>query len=116
MTDKEVFLNHWGFSGEEGERLWTLKLERERNPLRSAGVYVMQAYQSPVTDKWIDTPAQRRDDLARTGSRPWEGMAAEKAEATRRADYEDKAFDKVAEKAAVESFKQLPEEHKRALS
>lgn len=32
----------------------------------------IQSYQSPVTGEWIDSRAQRREDLLRTGSMEWE--------------------------------------------
>ncbi len=118
MTDQERFIDFWTptVGAEEAARLYELKLERERNPPRSAAVYVMPSYQSPVTGKWIDTPAQRRDDLARSGSRPWEGMEREKKEAARRKRDSEREMDCVAEKIAVESWQQLPEAHRRALS
>jgi hypothetical protein len=76
----------------------------------------MPAYRSPVTDKWIDTPSQRRDDLARNGCRPWEGMAQEKKEAERRKQDLDRDMDKLAEKIAVDAWQKLPEQHRQALS
>lgn len=94
---------------------WVDKLMMHAYPQRSAAVYVMPAYQSPVTNKWIDTPSQRRDDLARTGSRPWEGITSEKKEAQNRAAQLDNDQDKLAEKMAVDAWQQLPEQHKDAL-
>ncbi len=118
MTDQETFIEFWTptVGAEEAARLFNLKQERERNPLRSASVYVMPSYQSPVTGKWIDTPAQRRDDLARSGSRPWEGRESEQNEAARRRHEGEREMDRVAEKIAVDSWQQLPEQHKKALS
>lgn len=98
------------------EAEWKVKKERELNPIRPPAVYVMPSYQSPVTGKWIDSPGQRRDDLARTGSRPWEGMEQEKKEAARRETELDQSMDRLAEKIAVDSWQRLPEEHRQALS
>jgi hypothetical protein len=119
MTDKEQWIEFWlpslG-SLERCEQEWAIKIERERNPIRSASVYVMPAYQSPVTGKWIDTPSQRRDDLKRTGSRPWEGREQETKEAAKRAADVDRDMDRLSEKIAVEAWQQLPEQHRAALS
>ena len=76
---------------------------------------VMQSYQSPVTGKWIDTPRQRRDDLARSGSRPWEGREAETKAAQQREKDFDKMLDKSAEKSAVEAWQSLPSEKRKEL-
>lgn len=100
---------------DDPEQGWEYKLLMHIFPQRSASVYVMPAYQSPVTGKWIDTPAQRRDDLARTGSRPWEGMAQEKQEAERRQAYQDAELDKTIERGVEQALKALPEDKKRAL-
>jgi hypothetical protein len=97
------------------EQGWRDKLMMHSYPQRSASVYVMPAYQSPVTNKWIDTPAQRRDDLARSGSRPWEGMDNEKKEAKRRAEALDQNMDKLAEKMTIDAWQALPEVHREAL-
>ncbi|MBI3716102.1 MAG: hypothetical protein HY255_08930 [Betaproteobacteria bacterium] len=117
MTDRETFIEFWTptVGADEAARLFEVKQERERRPLRSASVYVMPSYQSPVTGKWIDTPAQRRDDLARSGSRPWEGMASEQKDAERRKQAAGQEMDRVAEEIAVESWRQLPEGQKRVL-
>ncbi len=40
-------------------------------------------YQSPVTGLWVEGRRARREDLKRTGSRPWEGKAAEMAHAAK---------------------------------
>ena len=96
------------------EQGWLDKLHMHAYPVRSAMVYVMPAYQSPVTGKWIDTPSQRRDDMARNNSRPWEGMESEKRVATQRKASEEKQADAAIESAVVSAWHQLPSE-KRAL-
>lgn len=83
--------------------------------LSFCAVSVMQSYQSPVTGKWIDTPRQRRDDLERSGSRPWEGIEAEKKVAQQREKDFDKMLDKSAEKSAVDAWQQLPQEKRQML-
>lgn len=115
-ADKAAWIETNGKYYDDIEAAWHAKLAMHAYPQRSASVYVMPSYQSPVTGKWIDSPSQRRDDLKRTGSRPWEGMEAEKKEAARREVELDQSMDKLAEKIAVDSWQRLPEEHRQALS
>lgn len=51
-------------------------------------------YVSPVTGKLVSGRRQRREDLLRTGSRPWEGLAAEKKEAERRIAHAEQTSDR----------------------
>lgn len=94
------------------EQGWVDKLIMHAYPQRSAAVYVMPAYQSPISGEWIDTPSQRRNDFAKNNCRPWEGMEQEKKEAAKRAAYEEQAFDKGLEKTIEQSIKDLPTEKK----
>ena len=68
--DKAAWLEVNGKYYADPEQGWLDKLNMHANPVRSAMVYVMPAYQSTVTGKWIDTPSQRRDDMARNNARP----------------------------------------------
>jgi hypothetical protein len=68
----------------------------------------MQSYQSPVTNQWIDSPNQRKKDLAETNSRPWEGKEIETQMAQGREKEFDSMLDKSAEKAATSAFHDLP--------
>ena len=97
------------------EQAWQAKLMMHMNPQRAPSVYVMPSYQSPITGKWIDTPSQRRDDFARNNARPWEGMAAEKAEAARRAQYEESKADAAIERSIEQTLRDMPSEKKMAL-
>lgn len=115
-ADKARWLEVNGKYYDDPEAGWQAKLAMHAYPQRSASVYVMASYRSPVTNKWIDTPSQRRDDLARSGCRPWEGMASEQKEAGRRQQEVDKDMDKLSEKIAVEAWQQLPDQHRQALS
>lgn len=117
MTDKEYYIDFWTptVGSEQAEKDWEIKQYRELNPIRSASVYVMPSYQSPVTGKWIDTPSQRRNDLARNGCRPWEGMESEKNNAAIKKVEADKEFDKVIDDLVDSEIKALPEEKKKAL-
>lgn len=98
------------------EQGWAQKIMMHAVPQRSASVYVMPSYQSPITGKWIDTPSQRRDDLARNNCRPWEGLEQEKKEAAIREQRMDADLDKLAEKIAVEAWQTAPESTRQALS
>lgn len=73
------------------------------------------AYVSPVTGRLINSRTQRKEDLLRTGSRPWEGMEQETKEAQRRAAYEEKKQDAKLEEAVVAAWHQLPSEKRQAL-
>jgi hypothetical protein len=97
------------------EQGWREKLMMHAYPQRSASVYVMPSYQSPITGKWIDTPSQRRDDMARNNARPWEGMETETKVATQRKAAEDKAADQAVENAVVSAYQALGSEKQQAL-
>lgn len=119
MTDKERWFETWlpslG-SVERAEQEWAIKQEREANPVRSAAVYVMPGYQSEATGRWIETPSQRRDDLKRSGCRPWEGMAAEKQEAAKHKQYQEQASDAKLDHAVRSAWRDLPDSKKQALT
>ena len=65
-------------------------------------------YQSPVTGMIVAGRRARREDLKRTGSRPWEGLDQEKKEATRKIEYREQKLDASLTRAAGEAFYQLP--------
>lgn len=115
-ADKQAWLEVNAKYYDDPEEGWRQKLMMHAYPQRSAMVYVMPAYQSPIDGRWIDTPSQRRDDLARNGCRPWEGMESEKREAEKRKQDLDRDMDKVAEKIAVEAWQTAPEHVRQALS
>lgn len=114
--DKSNWLESNGKYYDEPEQGWRDKLMMHAFPKRSASVYVMPAYQSPVTGQWIDTPSQRRDDMARNNSRPWEGMESERKVATERTKFEEKQADKALEDAVVGAYHSLGDEKKAILS
>jgi hypothetical protein len=68
----------------------------------------LPSYRSPVNGQWIDGRVARREDLKRTGSRPWEGLEQEKKEAARHQQYAEQRFDASLTKSANEAFNQLP--------
>ena len=75
----------------------------------------LPSYQSPIDGRWIDGRVARRQDLARSGCRPWEGMAQERQEAARRAGYEQQRQDRQFEAAVERSLGQISEHARRAL-
>jgi len=89
-----------------------------RTHLIIGGSYVqddIQPYVSETTGRVIGSRAKRRDDLARSFCRPWEGLAAEKAEAQRRLAYAEQRSDQRLEERAREAFHQMPPERRRIL-
>lgn len=68
----------------------------------------LPSYQSPIDGKWVDGRVQRREDMKRSGSRPWEGIDQEKKEAARLAQYAEQRLDASLTKTASEAFYQLP--------
>lgn len=69
----------------------------------------LPGYESPVTGEWVEGRKARREDLKRTGCRPWEGMSDERKDAQRRAARQDAELDQLAEKMAYRAWDQAPE-------
>jgi hypothetical protein len=72
-------------------------------------------YVSPVTGLLVSGRKQRREDLKRTGSRPYEGFAQEKQEALRRQAYIDQRHDQKLEHATRTAYHQMSPEKRRIL-
>ena len=75
----------------------------------------LPGYQSPINGQWVEGRRARHEDLRRNHCRPWEGLAAEKQEAHRRAAEIDRAYDKAVEGAIVDTYKSLSPDKQRAL-
>jgi hypothetical protein len=75
----------------------------------------LPGYQSPVTGLWIEGRKQRREDLKRTGSRPWEGKEQELKEASRRVAYDEQKLDRGLEDAARRAYHSMSPEKRRIL-
>jgi len=73
-------------------------------------------YQSPIDGRWIDSKTARREDLKRSGCRPWEGMESEKKEAQRRAEYIDTKYNEGLEGAIMHTFNNMSAEKQRTLT
>lgn len=76
----------------------------------------LPGYQSPVTGLWVEGRVQRREDLKRTGSRPYEGFEQESKEAARQERYQDQKLDAKIERAVSEQFYQMSPEKRRILT
>ena len=72
-------------------------------------------YVSPTTGRWIEGRAARREDLKRSGARPWEGFAAERSEAQKRLREAEQKADRKLEAAVRTAFHELPPAQRRAL-
>lgn len=83
------------------------------------GPFVMgdlPSYQSPIDNRWIDGRAARREDMARNNCRPWEGMAQERKEAARRAEYQSQQVDRQLSAVVERSLMQISEGSRRILT
>lgn len=76
----------------------------------------LPAYQSPIDGKPVEGRAQRREDLKRSGCRPWEGMAAEKKEAARQQEYQRQHLESRLHDTAMRTFYELSPEKRRILT
>lgn len=116
MTDKEYFFDFYQgtYSPEELEERWKMKQEMDG---RTGPSFIpdTEGYLSPTTGKWIEGRKARRDDLARSGARPWEGLEAEKQEAARQRAYTEQKQDKAIEKAAWQAYYAMSPEKRRKL-
>lgn len=72
-------------------------------------------YVSQTSGKFIDTQRARREDLKRTGCRPWEGFDSESGQAARDKAHAEAKEDVAMTKTISEHVAQLPSEKKRAL-
>lgn len=75
----------------------------------------LPGYESPVTGQWIEGRKARREDLKRTGCRPWEGREAELKEAARATARKEQAVDQLAEKMAHRAWADAPERVRKHL-
>ena len=114
---KAEWLKLWNIPPEQAEQAWAEKVAMHRGEYKSADTLGdIPGYVSPVTGKWIEGKRARRDDLARSGSRPWEGMEQEQKEAQRRKADEIRKADAKVHEAVARAFYSLPVEKQRLLS
>lgn len=118
LSDKDYYLTFWGYTPgtEEAEAAWKAKLEfMQRRGEAPMVMPDLPGYVSPVTEKWIEGRAARREDLKRTGCRPYEGRQAEQKECDRQRSYEEKKLDAVVHETVARSYYALPERQRKAL-
>lgn len=75
----------------------------------------LPGYKSPVTGKWVEGRASRREDLRRAGCRPYENREAETKEWQRQQAYEEKKLDAIRHEIVARQFYALPEARRRVL-
>ena len=75
----------------------------------------LPAYESPVDGRVIEGRKQRRDDLARSGSRPWEGIEAEKREAARQKQYIEQKAERHLNESVWRAWSEMSPDKRRIL-
>lgn len=75
----------------------------------------IQAYVSPTTGRVISSRTDRRDDMKRSRSRPWEGFDQERKEAVRQRAYKTAKDDAKLTDAAHRAWHQLPPQKRAVL-
>ena len=91
----------------------TLQDEGQLGPIIIAD---LPDYESPIDGHIISGRVARRNDMARTGCRPWEGMQQEQKEAARQQNYESQREDRQLDHTMEKSWHQLSENTRRTLS
>lgn len=69
----------------------------------------LPGYESPASGLWIEGRRARREDLKRTGCRPYEGFESEKRAADAWRAEQDRKLDQLAEKMAHRAWAEAPE-------
>lgn len=69
----------------------------------------LPGYESPATGKWVEGRKARREDLKRSGCRPYEGKEQELKEAAKRRAEQERQTDQIAEKLAHRAWAEAPE-------
>jgi hypothetical protein len=113
QDDKENWIDCNGKYYDDPEQGWKDKLLMHAYPTRSAAVYVMPGYESPATGKWIETPRQRREDMKASGTRPWEGMANERAHTESIKKAEEAKLDAAIDHSVRTAWQHLPDTKKQ---
>lgn len=75
----------------------------------------LPGYVSPVSGLWVEGRKARREDLKRTGSRPWEGMESERKEAARQRAYAEQRSEQKLDAAVRTAYYQLSPDKRRVL-
>jgi hypothetical protein len=75
----------------------------------------LPAYESPIDGRPVDGRRQRRNDLARTGCRPYEGFAQESKEAAKVRTEHERKLDQRVEESVHRTWHEMPEHVRRTL-
>ena len=75
-----------------------------------------QGYVSHTSGKYIDTARARRDDLKRSGCRPYEGFEQESKQAAKDRAHEEKKSDEKLHDAVSKAYYELPPEKRAVLN
>jgi len=101
----------------QGDTLvWADGYEPEASEAAPMIVPDLPGYQSPVTGLWVEGRVARREDLKRTGSRPWEGREQEAKEIARKRSYAAQAEEQRIERNTWETYNHLPRAVQRILN
>ena len=76
----------------------------------------LPGYVSEGTGLYVDGRRARREDLKRSGCRPWEGLDQEKKEGARQKAYAEAREDASLTKTASEAFYKLPPSKRAVLT
>lgn len=105
---------------EDGVLIWAAPEYYEKQVGSAPGLILdlqpWEAYESPASGNLITSRKERREDMARTNSRPWEGLAAEKQEAARQRAYQEQRNDARLHEAVARSFYQMDPKKRRELT
>lgn len=122
LTEKETFIAHWTptYGADGAEKKWEEKqawlAEKHQAPDLMLDIQPWEAYESPASGKMITSRKERREDMARTNSRPWEGLAVEKQEADRQRAYQEQRNDARLHEAVSRTFYQMDPKKRRELT
>ena len=76
----------------------------------------LPGYESPTTGKWVEGKSARREDLRRSGCRPYESAVEERAEAQRQRNYDEAKLDRGLHDAVAKQFYSMPEAKRRQMT
>lgn len=86
-------------------------------PRRAQALHFIQAdlpgYESPIDGRWIEGRKARRNDLARSNCRPWEGREQEEKVAAKARAEKERKLDTLAERMAHRAWAEAPERVRR---
>ena len=69
----------------------------------------LPGYESPIDGRWVEGRKARREDLKRSGCRPYEGREQEMKEAAKVRQAQERQLDHLAEKMAHRAWAEAPE-------